>query len=305
MKKYNNEDGSVAALLLTLFFSLVISSLTISFLLLEVYGVSVAGVDLPSSSDTLLMYSNEQSYKNGTFDLELNRETWYGDWDYIAGTGVVFQSLGLSDYSYLVIKNIQVDANGFYQNSYFINNSVHSNYCIGLRITSGSDTNEICITDDGFHVPNYIYLTNTKWGNKYFYPYPNANQIENVSIKTIYNEDDLTADFYFNGVKYFTVNQLAEPIHIFDVFGVYYGGISANIQGFTLEEFQTENNIINTNAKTQDTLALISGFIITVLKIVAWNVDSIYLPLELNLIFIKTQLAGIIICIIMIIRGIG
>jgi len=301
MKKHNNEEGSVATILIGLLFSLTFSSIVISFLLLQVYGVAVTGIDLPTSSDVKIFSSN-QNYKNGSFNAELNKETWWGDWEYIAGSGWSLVSTGLRQYSYLVIKNIQPVDNKI-TNSYWINNAVHSDYCVGMRVTSGSDVNEVCVDSNGIYIPDYIILTNTVWGTHAYFSYPDANLIENVVIKTIYDEKGKRATVYFNGAQVIDTTDLEDPITWQTVFGVWYAGLSGNTPGLILEDFQTENPIQDTSQVETNTLVLISGFIVTLVKIVGWNVDSIYLPLELNLMFIKTQLAGVIVCIIMIIRG--
>lgn len=303
MKNYNNEEASVATILIGLLFSLTFSSIVIAFLLVQVYGVAVTGIDLPGSG-SIKLFSSNQDYKNGTFDAELNHETWYGNWEYIAGSGWSLVSTGLRQYSYLVIKNIQ-STDQKYTNSYWIDNSVHGDFCVGMRITAGSDTNEVCVNSQGIYIPDYIILTNTVWGSHVFVSYPNANQIDAVTIKTVYDEEAGRAIVYFNGAQVIDTTDLEEPMGWQSIFGVWYGGISSNTPGIILEDFQTENPIQDTSEVETNTLVLISGFIITLVKIVAWNVDSAYLPLELNLIFIKTQLAGVIVCAIMVIRGVG
>lgn len=306
----DNSEASVATVLVGLLFSIIFSASVIAFLLLQFYGATAIVPELPTQNDVRL-FSSSQNYQNGTFDLATHAKSVNSLWEK-TDKGMELTQKGTKAYSYLLIDNLQKDSLGLYQNSYWIDNSAtglygqHGDYCIGLRITGGVDQNEICIKSDGFHIPKYFIDAGTQWGDNYFYPYPGANEVEYPTIKTIYNDKDLSVDFYFDGVKFFTTNELNADANLFGLWGRYYAGVGSNMEGYALQEFQTDSSVVDVNTTNgEDILGMISGFIITVLKLVAWNVDSQYLPLELNLIFIKTQLAGIVVCVIMIIRGVA
>lgn len=306
----HNEEASVATVLVGLLFSVIFSASVIAFLLLQFYGASAIVPELPAQGDVRLFASN-QNYQNGTFDLATHAKSMNSVWEKTA-KGMECTQEGTKSYSYLLIDNLQPDAQGLYQNSYWIDNSAtglygqHSDWCIGLRITGGVDQNEICAKSDGFHIPKYFIDAGTQWGDNYFYPYPGANEIDYPVVKTIYNDKTPSVDFYLDGVKFFTTENLNTDANLFGLWGRYYAGIGTQQTGVALQEFQTDSPIVDMNTQNgEDLLGMISGFIITVLKLVAWNVDPRYLPNELNLIFIKTQLAGIIACIVMIIRGVG
>jgi hypothetical protein len=202
------------------------------------------------------------------------------------------------------MNNIQKDSAGIVTNIYNINNSIESEYAIALRYTNGVDQNMIMVKSDGFHIPNIIFPSLSGGiivGDQYFYAYQNANKIHDVSIKTVYNDNLNTVDFYWNNQLLFTASGLKGDINLFGIFGRYYGGIGATNVGFVYKSFETENEVIlldSTNVLTQ-----VAEFIITMGKIVVWNIDSKYLPDLVNIFLIKPFALGIIICLIVIWRG--
>lgn len=311
MKKINNDDGSAVTILTGLLFSIIFSSVVIAFLLMQFYGANAVVPELPTQSD-VKVFSNKQGFTDGSYDLSTIVASLNSKWVNHADVGMVLTVLSTGDMSYIAIDNIQKDTTGLYQNTYVINNSAtnilgrHGDYCILLRYTGGVDQNEVCFTSDGVSIPTYLINAYTKWGNCYFLAYPDINQIERATIKTVYDDTNLKVSVYFNGDKLIETTSLNPDNNIMGLWGRYYGGVGSWILGFTLESFETLGGIVDVVTNNgQDILGLISGFFVTVLKIVLWNVDSAFLPVELNIIFIKTQLAGIIVCIVAIIRGSG
>lgn len=298
---FDNSDGSAVTILAALTFYLFIVILVLSFLLVNIYGESIPSITLPSSKN-IQEFSNEQNYQGGEYDLSLNANPWWGAWEYINGTGLQLTSINLiRPYSYVTLRYIQ-EIEGVYTNTYYINNSVHGDYCVGMRITFGSDTNEVCVNSEGIYIPDYFDFTNTVWGNHAVYTYPNANQIDNVIIKTVYNEELLEAEVYFNGDKIIITNELegVSPLSLY----AYYGGVSSNTIGFVLEKFETENPIAKTTGES-NILTLLSDLLKTFINISLWKIPPWILPTELVAIFITLPEAGIIACIaFIIIRGI-
>lgn len=308
----NNENAGVSTLLAIILFSITVSSILTSFFLLNFYGVSVYGVNTPDSpmqlptGTSLKIFSQTQDFKNNSYDLETLSRQRNGKWSFVDGVGYFLTGLGSdSGFSYLLIDNLQSD-NKVYENSYWINNTVKGDYCIILRYTGGSDANEICVEDNDFYIPSNLWDKIT--GQEFRYDYPNANQIEDVNIKTIYNDGsdttDPSVDFYFNGDLLFRTSKLNKDANILDWFGRYYGGLGSRDIGFTFEEFQTQNPVVNTAAQ-ENGLMMIAGYLFLIIKIMVWNIDPLYLPWEINIIFVKTQVAVMGICIAMIIRGTG
>lgn len=290
MKNIDNESASVSSILIGLIFSLTFSSLVISFLLLQVYGVSVSGIALPNAESI----SGNQNYMTNEVSDNINYVTKIRTWSYVPNIGRVLDA-GLGNGG-ILLSNVNA-INDVYSSSYSINNSVQSDYQIVVRYSSaiGNDV-FVNVKSDGFHIPNPIFGVY----DDSFYPYPNANQETKVNIKTEFNEKLGTLIFYFNGEKIFERTNIQNG-YLPSVFATkYYAGVFSETEGFTLESI----NVFGFTNST-DAFAQFSAFFATLIKIIAWNVDTAYLPLELNLMFIKTQLAGIIVCIVMIIRGIG
>lgn len=309
MKKYqSNNDQAIGAvgILAALIFYIFALSIILSFVLTDMYGVNVTKtIILPSQKDIRTFTSN-QSYISGAFDLAAHKKDMFSNWTYTQGLGLELKLTTINHpFSYLLIDYLQEDSSGLYQNSYWLNNSVGGDYAIILRYTGSSDQNEIRVEPDGFHIPNYFPLSQVTIGDKYFYPYPNADQVVNPSIKTIYNDNngEHYVDFYFNGDKFFTTTELNDDTNLFSLFPHYYGGVGSNTIGFIITDFQTESSIIsglNTNA-----LDSIAGLLVTILKISTWQIPSWILPTGLVAFFINLPEAGIVICIaIIVFRGV-
>jgi hypothetical protein len=313
-KNKNENDkaiGAVGALFgLTVYIFLI--SMVLSFLLVNIYGTSnIAGIKLPSQSD-IQTFSSSQNFKSGNFDLNTTGQDINSKWVYTSGIGMVLTELGQHTYSYFGINNIQEDESAYYQNSYWINNTPvnvfgnHNDYSIILRFTGGVDQNEILVEDDGFHIPIYLLNANFIVGDNYFFAYPNANQVEYPVIKTIYNDKDLSLDFYFEGSKIFTTTQLNTDANLFGLWGRYYGGVGSHTQYFTLEQFDTSNTIISTSTTNgSDVIGMLASLFVTIIKISTWQIPAWILPVELVVIFITLPEAGILVCAaFIIIRGV-
>lgn len=297
--KQSNEDGAIETTLIGLIFSLTFSSLVIAFLLVEFYGAGVAGIAAPVNSfpDAQIL-SSFQNYQTNDISDSVNYKTERsGTWVYVPNVGRVLSgvSVPFGMMSPMILLNGVSPINNEYIVKYAINNSVKGDYAIIVRWSKNPSDVIVYVKSDGFHIPKTMDIFGGEFG---FYPYPNANQVENVDIRTEFNENSGVLKFYFNGVLAFT--QIGIPQQIIIPFtATYYAGVTSSTDGFTLKNINmgaidlTDTNIMKS----------VASFIIVLAKIVVWNVDSQYLPLELNFLFIKTQLFGIIVCAIMIIRG--
>lgn len=306
-KYFLNENGEaqVAIALIFLVFSLMFTSASMSYYANSIYhNESVSSITFPTGAKS---YPSEQNFATGQY----NKSTWNmvgsREFEVQENIGVV---LILNDpihtWSWLYLANQVKDSNGYITNTYYINNSVHGPYVIPLRYTGSSDQNEIRIDSDGFHIPNYVipslgFNNPVPLGDLYFYPYANAKDIDYPTIKTVYNDDIPSVTFYFNNEELFTTYDLKTDGNWFNLFPRYYAGVASNTLGFTLVAFNTENSI-----QLSDDTSLINmvlNFITTMLQIIVWTIPENILPLVLNIILIKTQLAGIIICLVIIARG--
>lgn len=301
-------DSGVSRLLITLVTSLLISSLLISWFLLNIYGVSVAGIQLPQNTDIGKIHSNNQNFSSDKIDYEvINVE---GIWTYYAGVGRVLTQLGYNGYSYLLIDKIQPNIDGDRDNTYYINNSAinmlgkHGEYSIILRYTGGIDQNELIFSNTGITIPTYLINAYWKSGSKYFYAYPDINQISNPKIRTVYDDTDLSLTVYMDDVLLFTTTSLNTNQNLFGVWGRHYGGVGSFTLGFTLFNFYTPNDIVDTGTTTgQDVLGHIAQVLSVIIQVTTFQINPAYIPLEWSIILIGTQEAGILICAAIIIRG--
>jgi hypothetical protein len=308
-KKFFKNDIAVgmSGVLLGLLAYIFFTSLIISFLVVNIYGINYDTPNLPTSKDVKI-YDSNQDFKNGSYDLSTIVHSISSNWEYIENIGLRLKGQG----GYLVINNIQPDSEGFYSNTYWINNSAinilsaHGDYCIVIRYTGVTNQNEVCVKSDGFHIYNYFLNAGIIAGDKYFYAYPDANQVELVSIKTIYNENTPSLDFYFNGDKIFVTDQLNTGGSLFEWGGRYYGGVWSNTRGFILEQFTSDNQIISLPKNTAyDQIALLAVLFDTMLKISLYQVPSFILPAQLIVVFISFPEALFILALaIVIIRGV-
>lgn len=291
-----NDNGHATNIVVIVFTSLIFSTTLISYFLMAMFGLSVAGIDLPAGR---VEYLPEQDFLTNQINETTIDISRFGEWRFFSGIGkVLYKKAMLIDWSYLLINNIQKDSLGMVTNTYHINNSVKGDYTIVLRYTSGSDQSEFTITNDGIHVP--FYFLNVVISSPLVIRYPNMNQIEDVIIITSYNDKLNYCDITFNAHT-FRLDNLVNDNSPENLFGRYYGGVASNTLGFTIERFYT-NNIIVTNPDA-NILAQFGAFITIAFKLILYNVDPIYLPWELNILLIKTQTIALLVGIIVIARG--
>lgn len=303
----NDNAVGMSGALLGLFAYIFFISLIISFLVVNIYGINYDTLNLPTQTDVKI-YDSNQDFKNGSYDLSTIVRSISSNWIYIENVGMYLKDTG----GYLVIDNIQVDSAGDYSNTYQINNSainlfgVHGDYCIILRYTGVTNQNVVCIDSSGFHIYEYFLNAGIIIGDKFFFAYPNANQIERPIIKTVYNENLPSLDFYLNGNKLFITSQLNTGGSIFEWGGRYYGGVYSNTIGFVLESFKSDNQIISLPKNTvYDQIGLLAVLFNTMLKISLYQLPSFILPAELIIVFISFPEALFIIALaIVIIRGV-
>lgn len=297
-------------ILIVLVAYLTIFSVITGWFLLNVYGVSAAGIVLPQNTDIGQIHSQNQNFSSDMIDYDvINAE---GVWTYTAGEGRVLTQLGRNGISYLLIDKLQPDAVDSYDNTYYIDNSAtnilgeHGDYSIILRYTGGVDQNEIVFNKDGVYIPTYLLNAYTRFGSKYSYSSPNINQVTNPKIRTVYKDTagDMSLTVYMDDEELFTTTSLNENQNLFGVWGRQYGGVSSGTLGFTLFDFQTANQIIDKGTTTGlDTLGYIVQLITVILAITTFQINPMYLPLEWSIILVGLPEAAIIIAIAKIVRG--
>jgi hypothetical protein len=293
MMKTKNDSGAIEVTLIGLLFSLTFSSILISFLLLQAYGYQVTGNQAPISLPDNGVISPIQNYQTNEINDNINYVSKFGStWKYISGVG---KMLLLDGKSYMALKGVQ-PANDVYTVIYKINNSVKADYGIVLRYTD-QDMNQMVVEvkQDGYHIPAYLLLETQ---DHYFYPKLNANQNERPTIKTVWNDKTGDLQYYEDNLLVFHATNLPSEMPFISATH-YYAGVSSSTSGFAVESIDASSIVAGATNIVQQ----LGAFLDVMAKVVLWNVNSQFLPLELNLLLIKTQLAGVIICVIMILRG--
>lgn len=287
-------SSNTGAAYIIIFFSisLLFTSVVVSWMLFNAYGIeSVSPINLQNfESDSVI------DFKTSDGSGDNNLMLLSGNWPYTEGIGRTSDSYD----SYLLFNNAGAANAGAHTNTYRINNSNQLDYSIVLSYSSVR-VQEVIVSGDGFHVvdglPSDLFAD---WFNNevFFYPYPNANQLTDVEIKTVFNPalgsgaidtgDSINVlDFYLNGQILFTfdgsVGSQMEPI-----VKAYYGGVgSKNNIGLTIESF---NTVARPSAQNVLDIAQMGiSYISTILSMVLWNIPAQYFPWELNLLLIKSQ----------------
>lgn len=270
--------------------SLVFTSIVVSWVLLNAYGVQVAALDFPELKET------------NTVDLaSANSEyidTLGGEWT-INGS----KRYATTENSYILFKYAQDNGEGFFTNTYTIDNSAQKDYSIILSY-SNARTQKILVDNAGFHLIQNDFITDRFGSDLYTFPYEGANQLSRPTIKTVYNPvvsavdsslgDTPFCDFYLNGNLLFSIshdnNLIGTPMD--NLFDVSYGGVgSEDNPHLGVESYNTEikdSSLFGVDTGLNIPLQVLS-YASVLLKLVVWNVDTAYLPWEINLLLIKSQ----------------
>lgn len=305
------NDSGVASFLVVLLFAFILATTSIAYFMGQIYGISVIAPEL-HTSDLRIEYDSIQNFKSCDAELDTMKKSINSGWNYTCGVGMVLTDVYMNpqtnSYGYFLIKNLQPDANGIYQNTYTINNTAtnifgkHENYCVVLRYTGGLGHNEVCVSDTGIYVPIYGANLRMYLGNNHFFPFPNANQDTSVVIKTIYDDKNSKLTMYFDNNLIFDNIDVNSDLNVFGWFDRHYGGVASFTKGFTLEDFNTEGTIIS-GVNDVGGLSELVGFLLTIWKLATFSLPStIPFPHQISFIF-DILVAGIFICIVVIWRG--
>lgn len=303
MKKLN-DTATGSTLVVIVFISLLFSTVLISWFMLQIYGVTIAGIGLPAGN---YYYSSNQDFKTNTINLSTISQKGADEFIYQSGIGRVLltktNGYYFSDtWNYLLINNIKSDTAGKIINTYHINNSVKKDYSVILRYSGGDDQIEFKIKNDGLYLPNYVGVIFA--GDIYdtkLLDYPQMNQIEDVTIITNYDEEKETCEFTFNGNSY-SFDNLGHRREWTGILETnYYGGVSSSTEQFTIESF-TSNNVISDNAD-EDIISSFIAFNVIALRLVFYNISPDLLPWELNILLIKSQGIALLIGLYVLVRS--
>jgi len=310
---YKNDSGSVATILILLLFSLTFSCAAITYFAPQINPTCSVGLfDLPTSLNS---YSSTQNFQNGQYNISTLARTGSNNWVYVPNVGFQLIMSTVQPINYFYIQNIQPDSSRTIINTYVINNTPKTSYSIVLVGNAGTSSNEIIVENDGFHIPAYLY-SGTYFGEKDFIPYAGAAQIQTANIQTTFQDCSAfdsscvpKLTFTFNGDSFSstklnsdsTISILGVPL----TGGTYYGGI-AGVSGILSNglvfQYFSSGNTINTNSGG-NILSSLASFISSMLLIAGWTVPDCMLPVLANLVLIKTQVTGIIVCVAVLLRG--
>lgn len=286
-------NTGVASILIFLIFSLTFSSVVISFLLLNAFAYTTEGAEKSIQFANINM-PGLQDYTTDSISDSANyfqTGALSGDYIYVPGIGRVLQNNDLGLEPKLIVRGVQ-PSNGVYKVIYKINNSVHADFTVYPRYwgAAGYANIPVKITTDKVEI--LAFHEYTADASAYV---SGANTKDHVEIKTEFNPTVGTLNVYYD-------NNLILSRSGYDSGGVdnYYAGVMSKQNGFTIESINV--GLINLSTGT-DILSQTSGFLDILSTIIIWNVNPAFLPWELNLIFIKTQVIGILVCIFVWLRG--
>lgn len=293
MQKHSNDNGGVETMLAGLVFSLTFSSIVIAFLLFNAYGYQVTGDESTLSYIGGSSFSGIQDYTTNTITDNANyiqTGIGAGTYVYVAGIGRELQNNNLGLEPKIMLRGVQA-SNGTYNIVYKVNNTVKADFTVYARYNgAGAILNiPIKITTDAVQILNFhegsVRTSATVAG---------ANTKTYVKITTQFNEPAGSLSVYYDDTLV-----LSESGYIGEG-NYYYAGIMSKQNGFIVESINAGAIDLSANA---DVFSQVSSFLEILAAIVIWNVNPAFLPWELNLIFIKTQVFAIGACIVIIIRG--
>ena len=303
--------ASTAGLTIALVLSLFCTATVITYFVNEMnIDAEIEGIVLPGATTT---YNSEQNFSSGTYDLETLSKSGSSAWVYSQNVGLVYKGGLSSDEAYLYIDNINPTSQGIITNTYIVNNSVMEDYTIVLKGQAGISNNEIRVESDGFHIPDFTILGGYTGYDNDFIPYPNANKVTTANIVTNYYDtsrgiaitsaNPSTVTFTFNGQQFYS-DKLNKEESFLGMQGTNrYGGIGTKNYGTTLQYFKSGNQIAG-ESENIDPLSNIASFLSTMITIIAWTLPETVLPLTINILLIKTQVAALAICFFAWVRGI-
>jgi hypothetical protein len=206
-------------------------------------------------------------------------------------------------YPSLLFKNI-LKLNGKWDNTYYINNSVHNDYIMYLRRTNNflslGDNIEVKVDSSGIHVKEFDILSPYGYDAGVYLDSSIINT-DSVEIRTVYDDILNTADVYFQGVLIIQTTNL-KKLTWMSTGTFYYAGVASRTVGFTLSAINTKMSKLSISSVNTGMDNIIS-FLTTFIYLLGWNVDEVYLPWVFNIILIKIPEATLFLWFLALIRG--
>lgn len=281
-------DSGTAKIMITLLASLTITSILISFFVTSVLGYSVIpfgtvnlGLSSYSTTDNMVNSCNLSSYElTGSWSCNSN-------------------GLALVGVGSIKNLNVKIPDSGIYKNTYhyFPNGG---KYSIIISETGYGGSFHVNVDSSGLHIPSSPCIGSyciPDILDSAFYPISGASNQREVYLITEYDLSKNSLKINFNNNE-FTIDTNKIPFtYSNDI--KYYQGLSFT-DGVLITSI---SNAYIPHSTETNPLVLIASFISNILALIVWNIDSTIFPWELNLALIKTQATGILICLIMILRG--
>lgn len=285
-----NTSTVLAAIFLT---SLFISSVLISFFALNIYGMQLGYIPADKGIPSMEVIAPQDYTSTSKYNTSIM--TFTGTWEQ-SNIGYSLKSVPiLNDHATIYYMEIKPDSGNEVTNTYRINNSVKQSYGIIIAYDIKWINNRLIIDNTGFHVPDtqtsfWEQLEGSDNTDIVFIPYPNANQIEDVTISTTYNVDTDVLSFTFNG-ETFNAGVLNRNMNTIRVFQDVYGGIFSGTVGFTITNFVSSNIITDNGLKSDvlDSAKFGLSMIITIIKTLSFGLPYEIMPFTVQLLLIRTQ----------------
>lgn len=258
------------------------------------------GISLPYTYET----SSYQDYTSNNSYFNENLIAYgFSDTAYWEKTDLGFKLIqDTFSKSVLLLKNIVPD-DGIYDVTYFINNTPLEPFSIYPQHSNDNKRIEIYIDSSGYHILDYLTLFNVYFiptGDLYFYEDSSLMTTELIQLRTLFDTKTGTLSLY-KGDEGILVFSQSEFEFSNDV-NTYYAGISSQSEGIKLEKVYGKMQSYNPDSDRGITYAL--NYVFSMLQILFWVVDEMYLPLVINVLVVKFPLVMAIIFFIMIIRGV-
>lgn len=295
-----NENGYITPIILALIFSLLFSSTAIVYFSEATHSnseIKQVSFDIFPYSYTSNQNFLTSNYNSSAYSVVPIADSWLitsNGLEYVGNGNPLINS---DTIDYFLLLN-EVSDNNIYTNTYVINNTVQGSFLIILRYTGSTDQNALFIDSSGIHVPNYILPSlqhiPVQLGDKDFKEYSGLTSDTHPTIKTVYNDKENSVKLYWNGNLIYENTNLNTDGNILNLFPRAYAGIGTTSIGFIVEQLNSGNTILSGSS---DSITLFWNFFTAMMKVIFWTIPE--LPIELNLILVKSQLIALVVCLLM------
>ena len=311
MIKNNKGEAHIADLFFLLVIALSLGTFATAYFATAMFGQNIGAMSFGIDNPT---FSSNQNFTTCSYNQTVWLTTKWSTWSTngcnngaSGSIGATLQAVTGNINGYLFVNNEGLDSDGNVVNTYVINNSVQQPYIILLRGTGSDDQNEIDVTSTGFSIPQFSILSSyllgmIQTGTDFNFNYPNADNIVNPTIQTVYNDNTPSVTFYFNGVAEFTTSQLnSNGWNPLGMFTHYYAGVGSNTPGFTLTSFNTNNQIFVTS---QNLMSGVTSFVTNILNVLDYGIPNSYDPYGISNEILRIEEIGLFICMIVLIASV-